>query len=95
MVSVKNVKMHLIFTSPPDALQFFGKVTYSCLLNGGKDFNRGRERDIFLRLPPGQVFDLDDQCKMAFGPTSLHIGVNYSLYFYIYLKLNYIVLIRY
>ena len=67
--------MLFIFTSPKETASSLGKQRYNCLLNGNKDFTPGREKDIFLRLHPGQIFDLDDQCKLAFGPKSLHIGV--------------------
>ena len=34
----------------------------------GEDFNIGRERDIFLSLYPGQIFDTDEQCRITGNP---------------------------
>ena len=38
-----------------------------------------RERDIFLHLYPGQIYDLDEQCKLAFGPKSFYCGVRIKM----------------
>ena len=67
--------MLFIFTSPKQTESLLENGKYNCLVKGNNDFNHGREKDIFLRLHPGQIFDLDDQCKLEFGPKSLHIGV--------------------
>lgn len=57
----------------------------------GNDIVHGRDRDIFLQLYPGQIYDLDEQCKMVYGPNSLYCGVRMKIYSHF----NYVVLINY
>ena len=44
------------------------------------------EKEILSNLYLGQIYDLDEQCKMAYGSESLYIGVcvclNICLLFY-------------
>ena len=70
---LKNIFIiiYIIFILIDTILRKYG----NCLANGGKDFNQGRERDIFLQLLPGQIYDLDDQCKLTYGPESFETGV--------------------
>ena len=44
------------------------------MTNGAKDLEI-EDRSIFLSLYPGQIYDLDDQCRIAYGHESRYIEV--------------------
>ena len=69
-VQTFTIKVLIWFESFP-----FYSTDTNCLTNGGRNFNRARGRDFFLHLYPGQIYDLDDQCRMFLGPNSLYCGV--------------------
>ena len=50
-------------------------MSNNCLEDGGEDFDLGQERN-YLNLHPGQIYDLDEQCRIVFGPNSFFIVRN-------------------
>ena len=48
-------------------------------MDGGEELIPGPEKDYLLRLYPGQLYDPDEQCKIAYGPTSYFVAVSGNL----------------
>ena len=46
----------------------------NCLANGANDLQI-EDRSTFLSLYPGQIYDLNDQCRIAYGHESRYIEV--------------------
>lgn len=51
----------------------------NCLENSGQEFNAGRERDIFSQVYPGQIYDLNEQCRLMYGNESSYVGVSIQI----------------
>ena len=67
----------------------------NCLTDGGEDFRSSREIDIFLRLYPGQIYNIQEQCRMAYGSAAVYHGVrrNSNFIFMMHLKFYYAALV--